>query len=158
MENVTQNTVGISWTSIALQGISDVTIFKKQLQLAFFFTSSQYQIFPYCDRTFAVSWNSTGALLRAVLLCENGCMRIHFHLKSAFYGENIWKMFKKLWLLILFVERRVDINIQNTINDTSIHLAATLGRVGIIELLLDKECLLTWQTHTYSATCFSWMW
>ena len=125
MENITQNTVNIRWTSIALHGISDVTISKKQLQLAFCLHPHSTKYFLTCERTFTVPWKSTGTLLRAVLLCENGCTRTQFHLKCAFYGENIWKMFKKLWILILFVERRVDINIRNTINDTAIHFAAT---------------------------------
>ena len=51
-------------------------------------------------------------------------------------------------MLILFVERRVDINIQNAINDTAIHLAATSGRVGIFKLLLDKGMFVN-LTDTY---------
>ena len=49
------------------------------------------------ESTFAVPWNSTGALLRAVLLCENGCMKTEFHLKCAFYGNvtGVRKMLKK---------------------------------------------------------------
>ena len=43
-----------------------------------------------------------------------------------------------MMIIIILVERRVDVNIRNAINDTALHLAALLGGVEIIKILLDK--------------------
>ena len=41
-------------------------------------------------------------------------------------------------MLILLVERGVDVNIRNVINDTALHLGAISGSVEIIKNLLEE--------------------